>query len=75
MQITKFDEQFNLRQLYKNLHASVSFFFYENLSLTFKFFMIFLCFTNTHTTPSSVTRFTHDVHHIENSIKSGTSEG
>jgi len=37
--------------------------------------MIFLSFTNTHTTPSSVTQFTHDVHHIENSIESGISEG
>jgi len=37
--------------------------------------MIFLCFTNTHTAPSSVTQFTHNVHHIENSIKSGKSEG
>jgi len=57
------------------LYASVSFFFYENLSLAFKFFMIFLSFTNTHTAPSSVTQFTHDVHHIENSIESGISEG
>jgi len=37
--------------------------------------MIFLCFTNTHTAPSFVTQFTHDVHHIENSIQSETSEG
>jgi len=64
--MTKFDEQFNSRQLYENLHASVSFFFYKNLSLAFKLFIIFLCFTNTHIFPSSVTQFTHDVHRIEN---------